>query len=54
MKNADKERRKNEKRRVLRKIDKGLIVSCYAGPDLNEEMGYPEVMAAMAKSCVAG
>ncbi len=38
----------------LRKIDKGMIVSCYAGPDLNEEMGYPEVMAAMAKSCVVG
>lgn len=46
------ERMKREE--FLRKIDKGLIVSCYAGPDLNEEMGYPEVMAAMAKSCVAG
>ncbi len=43
-----------KRKEFLDKINQGLIVSCYAGPDLNEEMGYPEVMAAMAKSCVVG
>lgn len=39
---------------MIEKLQGGLIVSCYAGEDFNEEMGRPEIMAAMAKSCVAG
>lgn len=39
---------------MFKKIENGLIVSCYAGSDLNEEMSSPGVMAAMAKSCVNG
>lgn len=43
-----------EREEFIRKIKNGLIVSCYAGPDLNPEMGTPETMACMARSCVAG
>lgn len=39
---------------MLEKLKGGLIVSCYAGQDFNEEMGIPQTMACMAKSCVAG
>jgi N-acylglucosamine-6-phosphate 2-epimerase len=40
--------------KLLAKIRGGLIVSCYAGHDLNEEMSDPYVMACMANSCVNG
>jgi len=42
------------KKEFIEKIRNGLIISCYAGPDINPEMGYPEVMACVAKSCVNG
>ena len=42
------------KEELLKAIKGGLIVSCYAGPDINPEMGSPETMACVAKSCVAG
>ena len=32
----------------------GLVVSCYAGEDINPEMAHPLVMAHMAKSVLAG
>lgn len=38
----------------IEKIAGGLIVSCYAGSDLYEEMASPEIMTAVAKSCLAG
>ncbi len=41
-------------RQMLERLQGGLIVSCYAGPDFNEEMGKPEVMVCVAKSCIAG
>lgn len=41
-------------REILEKLKGGLIVSCYAGPDFNEDMGIPQTMACVAKSCVAG
>ncbi len=40
--------------KLIEKFRGGLIVSCYAGPDFNPEMGKPEVMACVAQSCVAG
>ena len=39
---------------TMEKLKGGLIVSCYAGPDFNEEMGVPETMVCVAKSCIAG
>jgi len=42
------------KEKLLEIIRNGLIVSCYAGEDINPEMGTPETMACVAKSCVAG
>ena len=39
---------------LIGKLKDGLIVSCYAGADFNEEMAVPETMACVAKSCVAG
>lgn len=39
---------------MLNSIKGGLIVSCYASEDLNEEMNDPFVMACMAQSCLAG
>ena len=35
-------------------IKDGMIVSCYAGPDFNTEMGVPETIVCVAKSCIAG
>lgn len=40
--------------RMLEKLAGGLIVSCYAGEDINPEMALPEAMACVARSCVAG
>lgn len=40
--------------RVLEKLKGGLIVSCYAGDDINPEMASPEAMACVARSCAAG
>ena len=42
------------KQEFFDKIENGLIISCYAGPDINPEMGHPLVMAHMAKACLAG
>lgn len=42
------------KEELVNIIKGGLIVSCYAGPDINPEMGMPETMACVARSCVAG
>lgn len=42
------------KKEILKKIEKGLIVSCYAGKDFNEYMGSPDVMASVALSCIHG
>lgn len=39
---------------LLEKLKGGLIVSCYAGPDFNAEMGMPQTMVCVAKSCIAG
>lgn len=39
---------------LLEELKNGLIVSCYAGPDFNAEMGVPETMVCVAKSCIAG
>ncbi len=39
---------------ILERLKGGLIVSCYAGPDFNEEMGKPETMVCVARSCIAG
>ena len=39
---------------MLERLKGGLIVSCYAGPDFNAEMGVPETMVCVAKSCIAG
>lgn len=39
---------------MLEKLKGGLIVSCYAGDDINPEMALPEAMACMARSCAAG
>ena len=39
---------------IFNEFMNGLVVSCYAGSDLNEEMAFPEVMACVAKSCVNG
>ena len=38
----------------LEKLKNGLIVSCYAGPDINPEMANPDAMACVAISCVVG
>ena len=38
----------------IEKIASGLIVSCYASQDLNHEMAHPEIMTAVAISCIAG
>ena len=43
-----------KKEEFLKKIEGGLIISCYAGPDINPEMGEPLVMGCVAKSCLAG
>ena len=40
--------------KMLEKLKGGLIVSCYAGPDFNAEMGVPQTMVCVAKSCIAG
>ena len=39
---------------MLERLKGGLIVSCYAGADFNAEMGVPETMVCVAKSCIAG
>lgn len=39
---------------LLEKFKNGLIVSCYAGADFNEEMARPETMLCVANSCIAG
>ena len=39
---------------LLEKLKNGLIVSCYAGADFNEEMARPETMLCVANSCIAG
>lgn len=39
---------------VLERIKGGLIVSCYAGDDINAAMANPVAMACVAKSCVMG
>lgn len=39
---------------MLEQLRGGLIVSCYAGADFNAEMGVPETMVCVAKSCIAG
>ena len=41
-------------KKMLEKLKGGLIVSCYAGPDFNAEMGVPQTMVCVAKSCIAG
>ena len=38
--------------KMLEKLKGGLIVSCYAGPDFNAEMGVPQTMVCVAKSCM--
>jgi len=40
--------------KLLECLRDGLIVSCYAGEDINAEMAHPLVMAHMAKSVLAG
>lgn len=39
---------------LLERLRGGLVVSCYAGEDINAEMAHPLVMAHMAKSVLAG
>jgi N-acylglucosamine-6-phosphate 2-epimerase len=39
---------------LLEKFKNGLIVSCYAGADFNEEMARPETMLCVANSCIVG
>lgn len=43
-----------EEKNMLAEIENGLIVSCYAGDDFNEQMGTPDTMAHVARSVVAG
>lgn len=39
---------------ILEKLKNGLIVSCYAGHDINPEMAEPGTMTSVAKSCAKG
>jgi N-acylglucosamine-6-phosphate 2-epimerase len=38
----------------VEELKDGLVVSCYAGQDINPEMALPEAMACVATSCVVG